>query len=107
VCDVLRDALQPLSPRIRLALLYGSIAKGQAHAGSDIDLMIVTDELSLEEIFAAVSPIEAKLGRRISPSLYTCDEFRRRRAQGNAFLDKVLSGETIVLTGSLDAIGGA
>ena len=106
VADVLRAALLPLAPRIDLALLYGSLAKGQAHADSDIDLMIVADALSLEELFAAVGPAELKLGRRINPSLYTGEEFRRRRTQGNPFLDKVLSGKTIVLSGSLDAVSG-
>lgn len=107
VADVLRAALLPLVPQIELALLYGSMAKGQAHANSDVDLMVVTDALNLEDIFAAIGPAELKLGRRINPCLYTGKEFRHRRAQSNPFLAKVLSGDIIVLSGSLDAVSRA
>lgn len=41
VADVLRAALQPLWPLVELAFVYGSLAKGTEHAGSDVDLMVI------------------------------------------------------------------
>jgi hypothetical protein len=37
----LRSALAPLTSQITFALVYGSIARGDEDAGSDVDLMIV------------------------------------------------------------------
>jgi predicted nucleotidyltransferase len=37
----LKATIEKFGGRIELALLYGSIARGEEHAGSDIDLMVV------------------------------------------------------------------
>ncbi len=103
--DPLREALQPLAKQIRLALVYGSIAKGTDTARSDIDLMIITDDLPMERIFAALAPVEKLLGRPINPTLLTPKEFLDRRRSSQAFLTKVLAGDHIVLLGSEDAVG--
>jgi predicted nucleotidyltransferase len=107
LADPLRAALLPLASRIELALIYGSVAKGADHAGSDIDVLVVAGDLALETLFARLAPVEKQLGRRISPTLYTPEEFRRRRERNNPFLTKVLAGEQIVLIGSQDAVGAA
>ena len=100
--DPLRSALRPLARRVERALVYGSVAKGVARAGSDIDLLVVADALTLEELFAKLAKAEKLLGRSIHPTLYTREEFARRRAAGNPFLRKVLSGEHIDLIGNDD-----
>ena len=94
---VLRAALLPLGVAVRLALVYGSVAKGSDTAYSDIDLLLVSDELTLEQVYEVMTPVEQQLGRRISPTVYSVGEFRKRRANGNPFLTKVLAGETIRL----------
>lgn len=96
--EVLRSALAPLGDVVRLALVYGSVAKGNDTAHSDIDLLIVSDTLTLEQVYATLTPVEQQLGRRVSPTLYSVADFRRRRSKGNAFLTKVLAGATIRLT---------
>jgi len=100
---VLRAALAPLETRIHGAVLYGSVAKRSDSAASDIDVLIVADGLTLEEIYAALAPAEKRLGRSISPTLYTLKEFQRRRAAGNVFLSKVLAGEHVPLLGNANA----
>lgn len=99
--DPLRVALRPLAKRIDLALVYGSVARGEDRAQSDIDLLVVADDLQLEELFARLTPLEKKLGRAISPTLYTRADFEWRRRGGNPFLKKVLAGEHLILLGSL------
>lgn len=95
--EVLRQALAPINARIERALLYGSVAARRDTSASDFDVLIVSDELTLEDLFNAFAPAERQLGRTINPTLYTAAEFRRRREKGNAFLSKVLAGETIPL----------
>ncbi len=99
--DLVRSALSPLSDRMQLALLYGSVAQGIDRSDSDIDVLIVSDELLLEDVFEALAVAEQDLGRSISPTLYTADEFERRRADRNPFLIDVLEGPHEVLVGSL------
>jgi predicted nucleotidyltransferase len=100
--DPLRIALRPLVKWMDLALVYGSVARGEDRAQSDIDLLVVADDLLLEELFARLAAVEKKLGRTINPTLYTRADFKKRRRTGNPFLKKVLAGEHIVLFGALN-----
>lgn len=99
LAEPIRAALASLADRIDLALLYGSVAKGTDTATSDIDILIVADGVILEDIYSALAPVEADLDRKISPTLYTPKEFADRKASGNPFLSRVLSGEHLVLIG--------
>jgi predicted nucleotidyltransferase len=101
---VLREALAPLEARIHVAILYGSVAKHSDSAASDIDVLIVADDLTLESIYAALAPAEKRLGRSINPTLYTMKEFLGRRAAGNSFVSKVFAGKHTLLIGNADAL---
>ena len=103
----LRAALAPLRDRIQFAALFGSVAKHTDTAASDIDVLVVSDELTLDGLFTALQNAERELGRRVSPTLYTSDEFRRRRHSNHPFLTRVLDGPHVVLAGSEDAIAAA
>jgi predicted nucleotidyltransferase len=101
LADPIRDALKPIARKIELALIYGSVARGEEHARSDVDLLVVAGDLTLERLFARLAPAELAIGRTINPTLYTPEEFRSRR-QRNAFVQKVLAGPVIPLIGSID-----
>ena len=101
--EKLQSALAPLSAQIAWAFLYGSAATGQLHSGSDIDLMIVADGLALETTYTALADAENDLGRKINPTVYTRQEFIRRKRVGNAFVKKVLAGRHETLIGNADA----
>jgi len=95
--EPIRQALEPLGDRVALALIYGSVARGTDTAASDIDLLVVADEMTLEELYSALAPVETTLDRRINPTLYTPAEYETRKAAGNGFLARVLSGEHVML----------
>lgn len=101
-----KEALDSIDDKIDIALIYGSVAKKADHASSDIDLMLVSDSLTLEEVFDALAPAEDRLSRTINLTLYTQDEFRKRLVNRNPFLRKVLEGPYILLKGNIDGIGG-
>lgn len=101
--DRLRAALQPLADRVAFAILYGSIAKGTSTSSSDIDVLIVGDGIKLEELYSAFESTERALGRKVHPTLYSLEEFKRRRKSKNPFLVKVLAGDTVLLSGNPDA----
>lgn len=100
--ETVKKGLEPLGDRIKLALIYGSVAKGTDRADSDVDVLIVSDELLLEDVFSALDEAEQILGRKVNPTLYTTREFRRRREDGNPFLADVLANDVIVLMGKLE-----
>ena len=98
----LLGALEPLENRLILALLFGSVARRTDTAASDIDLLLVSEDLTLEAVYTAMAPVEAQLGRPVSPTLYTSAEFQTRRTAKSGFLTRILQGPHIVLLGSLD-----
>ena len=100
--EPLRAAVDLLPGTIYLALIYGSVAKRMDTSASDVDLLIVADELTLEDVYTALSAAEQLLDRKVNPTLYTREEFNRRRARSNAFLNRVLGGPVIILSGSID-----
>ena len=99
LADPVREALASLADNIDLAILYGSVAKGTDTASSDIDILIVGDGLTLEDIYSVLASVETDLDRKISPTLYTRKEFADRRAANNPFLGRVLSGDHLTLIG--------
>jgi len=100
--EPLKAAIRSLAGTVRLALVYGSVAKRQDTSASDVDLLIVADEVTLEDVYAALSVAEQQLDRKVNPTLYTSEEFDRRRARGSAFLKRVLGGPVIMLSGTVD-----
>ena len=105
--EPIRQALDPLADRIELAMIYGSVVHGTDTAASDIDLLVTADGVMLEELYTALAPVETNLDRKISPTLYTVQEFNARRSAGNTFLNRVLAGEHLVLIGREDVASAA
>jgi len=100
---LLQEALAPIREKLDLAFIYGSIAKGTDTANSDIDVMVIGKEVLLGEVLKLLLPVEAQLGRKINPTLYTPAEYKRRRAQKDSFLNRVLEHPVIPLIG--EALG--
>lgn len=105
--DAVRHALAPIAGEVQLGLLYGSVAKQRDTAHSDIDVLLVSDTLTLEQVYGALAPAETQLGRTLSPTLYTSAEFRKRLARHNPFLTRLLAGETVALIGDKDVFAAA
>lgn len=99
LADVLRGSLKPVSSRIRAAFVYGSIAKGQDSAVSDIDLMVVSDDLAYPDLFKVLERASRRLGRPVNPTVYTVSELEKRVRERNAFVVRVLKQPKIWLIG--------
>ncbi len=97
--EPLRKALEPLSKQIKIAFVYGSVAKRKDTASSDIDLMLVSDSLTYADIFAALEIVSSKLRRTINPTVYTREEFQSRIEQGNSFIKRVLAQPKLWIIG--------
>jgi predicted nucleotidyltransferase len=85
---------------IRAAFIYGSVAKAADQAGSDIDLMVVSDSLSYGEVFGALEKVSRTLGRDVNPTVYSAAEFSKRARNETAFITRVLEGPKVWVIGS-------
>lgn len=97
VAGVLKTSLRELLPKLNNAFVYGSVAKGEDHAGSDVDVMLVGNELSYSEIMQLLETAEAQLQRTVNPTIYSVEEFDTRLADGQSFLSKVMTQPVIDL----------
>ena len=103
VFSVLRSALQSLSKQIVVAFVYGSVAREQETAQSDIDLLVV-GKATLDDILSRLSTVEKIIGRSINPTVYSVLEFKSKLANGNHFLNAVLKGQKVFLLGDEDEL---
>lgn len=104
VADVLRVALQAYWPQIELAFVYGSMAKGSEQAHSDIDLMVIGEQISNAALLDALQPLQQQLGRTVNPTLYTPAEFIQRVRDGKSFIVRVLEQPKIFVKGREDEL---
>ena len=103
VFSVLWSALHPSAKRILVAFVYGSVARAEETAQSDVDLMLV-GKATLNEVLSRLSTVEKSIGRPISPTVYSVLEFKSKLASGNHFLIAVLKGQKVFLLGDEDGI---
>ena len=104
--DVLKSAL--MDKRIRMAFVFGSIARGEEKVGSDVDLMVI-GQLGLRNLSRLLSGIEEKIGRELNPHVFREEELRKRVRAKEHFVSGVMDAPKIFIIGSqreLEAVGG-
>jgi predicted nucleotidyltransferase len=104
----LRNALQPFANKLVSAFVYGSIARHEERAASDVDLMVIGD-VGLTDLAPTLRKAERRLGREVNVTNYSVGEFRKKIAAGDHFLTAVLKGSLQFVKGEqrdLDAITG-
>jgi predicted nucleotidyltransferase len=106
VIPALMTALDKFHEKIDLALIYGSVARGEEHSGSDIDLMVVA-RLQQIDLLPMLRKLESRFRREVNVTLLSPEEFQRRRAAADHFVSSVLKGKTILLKGSLHELEDA
>ena len=100
---VLGDSLSSFSDRLRMAFVFGSVARLEQIGESDIDLMVIGD-VRLKELAAALHEAEQSMGRAINPVLFSAEKFREQYRQGNPLLLDVVRKEKIFLKGNRDEL---
>ena len=98
IVPALKEAIKRFGDRIELALLYGSMARGSEHPGSDIDLMIVGGIKQID-LLPTLRKLEARFRREVNVTLFSPEEFHRKLASRDHFIDSVLKGTTMPLKG--------
>jgi predicted nucleotidyltransferase len=105
IAEPLRQALARRAGAIRAAFVYGSVAKGTDRAGSDIDLLVISDSLRYSDLFESLQAAEAVLGRTINPTVMTAAQWRAKRARRDSFAARVAGQTRVFVVGSDDDLG--
>jgi predicted nucleotidyltransferase len=98
----LGQALEPYRAKIGAAFVYGSVAKGEDTAGSDIDLMVIGENLTYSDLYGGLQAAERVLDRTINPTFMTPSEWRKKRRQSNSFVSKISAQPKLFVFGSDD-----
>jgi predicted nucleotidyltransferase len=104
----LGQALRPFENKITCAFVYGSVARGEERATSDVDLMVIGN-VGLAQLSPVLRKAEKRLGREVNVTNYSLDEFQKKVAEGDHFLATVLKGDLQFVKGEqgdLDAVVG-
>lgn len=104
LADILIDALKPLEDKICIAFIYGSIAKGTDSVNSDIDIMIIGDNLTYGDLFKSVTEAESTLERKVNPTFYTPREWVQKVSEKHYFVNKISNQPKIFLRGTEDEL---
>jgi DNA-binding transcriptional ArsR family regulator len=98
---VLHQALQ--DEQILLAFVFGSIARGETRADSDVDLMII-GTVRLRRLASLLSGVADRLGREINPHILTPEEFKERRQGDDHLVQSVLASPKLFVKGTGDEL---
>lgn len=104
--DGLAGVLQPAlkTAEVSLAFVFGSVARGDTGAGSDVDLMVI-GEVGLRKLTSLLSGIAGRVGREINPHVMTPEEFAKRKADRDHFVTSVLGSPKLFVKGTEHELG--
>ncbi|WP_216355506.1 nucleotidyltransferase domain-containing protein [Geothermobacter hydrogeniphilus] len=98
--EVLKNAVAGRAD-IEMAFVFGSVARQEEQAESDIDLLVI-GRIGLRELIRALSGLAGQLGREINPHVFSVEEFVRRKLAGDHFLTRVLEDGKLFVKGTAD-----
>lgn len=102
--DVLRAALLELDTQVECALIFGSVARGEEHAGSDVDVLLIGD-LGFGAAVRVLHPLQESLQREINPVVMSKGEWQRKLQAGDGFVCEILAKEKLFLKGDANVLG--
>jgi len=98
LADVIKNALGSTKD-IRVAFVFGSLARQEEKASSDVDLMVVGD-IGLRKLTGLLMDVSGKIGREINPHVFSEKEFIKRKKGRDHFLNQVLESPKIFIVGT-------
>lgn len=94
----IRDAIADL-PGVEQAFLYGSYARGEDRATSDLDLFVI-GHVDQEQLSDRLTETERELGRDVNVTSYSRAELEQLQRDGDLFVTRVLEGQRVPLVGT-------
>ena len=98
--EPIKKSFEPYANRIKTAFVYGSVAKQTDTAHSDIDLMVIGDELNYSDLYTAAQRAEGKLRRKVNPLFLSLKDWRRKASDKGSIVGKISRSPKIFIIGS-------
>jgi len=104
IVEPLRAALAPVAKQIDFAFVFGSVAKGNERPESDLDLLIVSDELTYPDAYEALQKAEQWIARPVNPTVMTRAEWKRKRSASDSFARRIATQPKLFVIGDERAL---
>ena len=101
VIKLVQDAVTSVKG-IRVAFIYGSLAKGDERQDSDIDIFLIGDDINEDKLVINISNLEKKLFKEINYTQYTGSEYKKEKKKRNSFILEVIKGKKVFIKGGED-----
>jgi predicted nucleotidyltransferase len=98
--EPLRQSLERYRDKINTAFVYGSVAKGTDTARSDIDLMVIGEDLSYTDLYDGLQKAEQVIGRPVNPNLLALKDWQRKLTRKDSFVGRIKAQPKIFIIGS-------
>jgi predicted nucleotidyltransferase len=98
--EPIKQSFEPYANVIKSAFVYGSVAKGVDTASSDIDLMVIGDDLNFSDLYTVAQNVENKLGRKIHPLFMSSGDWQRKTSEKGSVFSKIRHSPKIFVVGS-------
>lgn len=98
IVPMLLDAVKR-TKGLKIAFIYGSLARGEEGAESDVDVMLLGN-VSTMELSPRLRAVETAVGRQVNPTVFSLDEFAKKVTEKNHFLRTVMKNKKIMLVGT-------
>jgi predicted nucleotidyltransferase len=105
--EILADIASALPEEAEAAVIFGSVARGEESASSDVDVLVLGEHLSSLKVNAKLKPIGRKHQREIHATVASRKEFEERLAEGEGFASNVVSHPVIPLKGTFNYVEAA
>lgn len=86
-------------PSIKIAFIFGSIARQEENGKSDVDLMVIGD-LGMRRLTGLLSGVSNKISREINPHVFAKKEFLTRKSNKDHFLSQILDSPKLFIIGN-------
>lgn len=96
----LKEALKSHADNVNTAFIFGSFAMGTATRQSDIDVMVIGDDLDYSGLYTASQNVELKLGRKVNSTFMTPEDWKRKASRKGSFVQKLKDRPKIFIVGS-------
>jgi predicted nucleotidyltransferase len=100
LAELLKRSLAPYADVITTAFVYGSVAKQTDTAQSDIDVMVIGDDLDYSDLYMAAQQAEGTLRRKVNPLFLSVSDWKRRASDTGSVIQKISRSPKIFIIGS-------
>lgn len=104
---LVREALKEFEKQITVAFIFGSVAKGQERADSDLDLFVIGTGGSYSKVNEKLYGIEDRLARRVQLLYFDCNSEMDRKSLKKGSMKSILEGPKLFVFGDAERLGHA